>query len=107
MATTAKTLSRSVPAPQTESEAFKTIVMLCAAGLFVSVLLASYGVDLSPGFFCWKLRGGLRPLSARNLHRSASSQLHWLVLRCSAPGCWLSCSFDPEHRKTRQCGLAA
>jgi hypothetical protein len=51
MATTAKTLSRPVPAPQTESETFKTIIMLCAAGLFVSVLLASYGVDLSPGFF--------------------------------------------------------
>ena len=38
--------------PQTELlETFKTIIMLCAAGLFVSVLLASYGVDLSPGFF--------------------------------------------------------
>jgi hypothetical protein len=24
---------------------------LCAAGLFVSVLMLTYGIDLSPGFF--------------------------------------------------------
>ena len=27
------------------------IGLLCAAGLFVSVLLMTYGLDLSPGFF--------------------------------------------------------
>jgi hypothetical protein len=26
-------------------------VLLCAAGLFVSLLMLTYGVDLSPGFF--------------------------------------------------------
>jgi hypothetical protein len=34
-----------------EIEILKTLLMLCGAGLFVSVLLATYGLDLSPGFF--------------------------------------------------------
>jgi hypothetical protein len=29
----------------------KQIALLCGAGLFVSLLLLTYGVDLSPGFF--------------------------------------------------------
>jgi hypothetical protein len=29
----------------------KTIITFCAAGLFVSLPLASYGIDLSAGFF--------------------------------------------------------
>lgn len=29
----------------------KTILMFCGVGLTVSLLLASYGLDLSPGFF--------------------------------------------------------
>jgi hypothetical protein len=29
----------------------KTLAMFCGAGLFVSLLFASYGLDLSPGFF--------------------------------------------------------
>jgi hypothetical protein len=32
-------------------ETLKTIAMFCGVGLTVSLLLASYGVDLSPGFF--------------------------------------------------------
>jgi hypothetical protein len=32
-------------------ETLKTIAMFCAVGLTVSLMLASYGVDLSPGFF--------------------------------------------------------
>ncbi len=43
--------SRAFSSSFEEGEAFKQIVMLCAAGLLVSVLLLSYGVDLSPGFF--------------------------------------------------------
>jgi ribose/xylose/arabinose/galactoside ABC-type transport system permease subunit len=34
-----------------ESEIFKQIVLLCAAGLLVSLLMLTYGLDLSPGFF--------------------------------------------------------
>jgi hypothetical protein len=39
--------------PQTdlEAEAFKQIARLCGAGLLVSLILMSYGLDLSPGFF--------------------------------------------------------
>jgi hypothetical protein len=32
-------------------ETLKTIGMLCGAGLFVLLLFATYGLDLSPGFF--------------------------------------------------------
>jgi hypothetical protein len=32
-------------------ETLKTIVMFCAVGLTVSMICASYGLDLSPGFF--------------------------------------------------------
>jgi hypothetical protein len=51
MATIARALSRIVPSAHTEADAFTTIGLFCAAGLFVSVLLASYGFDLTCGFF--------------------------------------------------------
>jgi hypothetical protein len=51
MATLAKVLSPHVVASQAKSDGLKTIATFCAAGLFVSLLLATYGVDLSPGFF--------------------------------------------------------
>jgi hypothetical protein len=50
MATIAKALSR-VSGTQVEVETLKTIIMFCGVGLTVSLLLASYGLDLSPGFF--------------------------------------------------------
>jgi hypothetical protein len=34
-----------------EVEILKQLLLFCLAGLFVSVLLMTYGVDLSPGFF--------------------------------------------------------
>jgi hypothetical protein len=34
-----------------EVEALKIVVMFCAVGLTVSAMVASYGVDLSAGFF--------------------------------------------------------
>jgi hypothetical protein len=34
-----------------DSEILKQLVLLCAAGLFVSLLMLTYGLDLSPGFF--------------------------------------------------------
>jgi len=34
-----------------ENEILKQLAMLCAAGLLVSILMLTYGVDLSPGFF--------------------------------------------------------
>ena len=32
-------------------EVLKQLALIAAAGLFVSVLMMTYGVDLSPGFF--------------------------------------------------------
>jgi hypothetical protein len=32
-------------------DALKQLVMFCAAGLLVSLLALTYGLDLSPGFF--------------------------------------------------------
>jgi hypothetical protein len=43
--------SRTLLSTFDESEMFKQLVMLCAAGLLVSVVSLSYGMDLSPGFF--------------------------------------------------------
>jgi hypothetical protein len=34
-----------------EDETLKLIAMFCGAGLLVSILFATYGLDLSPGFF--------------------------------------------------------
>jgi hypothetical protein len=34
-----------------ETETLKTLLVLSGAGLVVSLLLATYGLDLSPGFF--------------------------------------------------------
>ena len=34
-----------------DSEILKQLVLFCAAGVFVSLLMLTYGVDLSPGFF--------------------------------------------------------
>ena len=50
MTVLARALSRAF-VTVAEAETLKQILLLCLAGLFVSVLLMSYGVDLSPGFF--------------------------------------------------------
>ena len=51
MATIARTLARAFPETRIEVQTLKTIAMLCAVGLFVWLLLATYGLDLSAGFF--------------------------------------------------------
>ena len=50
MTAIAKAISRTVGL-EVEIETLKTIVMFCAVGLTVSMMCASYGLDLSPGFF--------------------------------------------------------
>jgi hypothetical protein len=50
MATIARVLSR-VSRTTIDVETLKTLVMFCGVGLFVSLLFASYGLDLSGGFF--------------------------------------------------------
>jgi hypothetical protein len=34
-----------------EIDAFTALALFCGAGLLVSLIMASYGLDLSPGFF--------------------------------------------------------
>jgi hypothetical protein len=52
MTAIAKAFSNIVsPAISPDTDIVKTLVMFCGVGLFVSVLLASYGLDLSAGFF--------------------------------------------------------
>jgi hypothetical protein len=50
MAAIARVLSRA-SGTEVEVETLKTIAMFCGVGLFVSLLFASYGLDLSSGFF--------------------------------------------------------
>ena len=51
MAAIARVLARAFPAASPEIETLKQLGMLCAAGLLVSVLMMTYGLDLSAGFF--------------------------------------------------------
>ncbi|WP_197086778.1 hypothetical protein [Bradyrhizobium sp. LTSPM299] len=50
MAAIAKALFR-VSHIDGDVETFKTLVIFCGVGLLVSLLFASYGLDLSAGFF--------------------------------------------------------
>jgi ribose/xylose/arabinose/galactoside ABC-type transport system permease subunit len=50
MATLARALSRAFVTIN-EMDVLKQLVLFAAAGLLVSLLLLTYGVDLSPGFF--------------------------------------------------------
>ena len=50
MATIARVLSRA-SGTDVDVETLKTLVMFCGVGLSVSLLFASYGLDLSAGFF--------------------------------------------------------
>jgi hypothetical protein len=47
----ARFLARRVPATQAEADILKQIALFCCAGLLVSLLMMTYGLDLSPGFF--------------------------------------------------------
>ena len=50
MTVIARVLSRAIITIN-DVEILKQLVLFCAAGLFVSLLMLTYGVDLSPGFF--------------------------------------------------------
>jgi hypothetical protein len=50
MAALARTLAHAFGA-DVGAEAVKIIAVSCGVGLLVSLAVASYGVDLSPGFF--------------------------------------------------------
>jgi ribose/xylose/arabinose/galactoside ABC-type transport system permease subunit len=50
MTTIARALSRAFVSIK-DVEVLKQLVMFAAAGLLVSLLMLTYGLDLSPGFF--------------------------------------------------------
>jgi hypothetical protein len=50
MAAIARALSRAT-GTDVEIETLETVAMFCCVDLFVSLLRATYGLDLSPGFF--------------------------------------------------------
>jgi hypothetical protein len=50
MAAIARALDRALGI-RADIETLKTLVIFCGVGLTVSLLLASYGLDLSAGFF--------------------------------------------------------
>ncbi len=51
MAAIARVIARAFPAASSESEIVKQIALLCCAGLLISVIMLTYGLDLSAGFF--------------------------------------------------------
>ena len=51
MAAIVRLLARKVPSTKLESDILTQLGLLCCAGLFVAVLMITYGMDLSPGFF--------------------------------------------------------
>jgi hypothetical protein len=51
MTAIAKALSNALPAISPDVDILKTIALFCGVGLFVSLLVASYGLDMSAGFF--------------------------------------------------------
>ena len=51
MAIIARFLARRVPATQVEADVLTQLALFCCAGLLISVLMMTYGLDLSPGFF--------------------------------------------------------
>lgn len=51
MTAIARAFSNAIPEISPDLDILKTVAMFCGVGLFVSLLLASYGLDLSIGFF--------------------------------------------------------
>jgi hypothetical protein len=47
----AKVISLAFPASSPEAEVLKAVAIFCGVGLFVSLCLASYGLDLGSDFF--------------------------------------------------------
>jgi hypothetical protein len=51
MAALVQALSRAAEGTSEENETLKLIATFCGAGLFISIVFATCGLDLSPGFF--------------------------------------------------------
>jgi hypothetical protein len=51
MAAIVRVLARALPKKSIEIEILKQLAMFCGAGLLVSLLMLTYGLDLSAGLF--------------------------------------------------------
>ena len=51
MTAIAKVFSNAIPAISPDLDILRTVAVFCGVGLVVSLLVASYGLDLSAGFF--------------------------------------------------------
>jgi hypothetical protein len=51
MATFVRVLGHALPKTSVEKETLKQLALFCGGGLLLSLLLMTYGVDLSGGFF--------------------------------------------------------
>jgi predicted exporter len=51
MAAIARLLARRVPATRFEADTLRQLALFAGAGLFASLLMMTYGLDLSPGLF--------------------------------------------------------
>jgi hypothetical protein len=51
MTALARTIARAFPANSPQVNILQQLLLFALAGLFVSVLVATYGIDLSPGLF--------------------------------------------------------
>ena len=51
MTAIARALSRAFSTSISESDTLKQLLLFALAGLLVSVIMMTYGLDLSPGFF--------------------------------------------------------
>lgn len=51
MTVIARVIFQALPAAAAEFEILKVLAIFCGIGLLASLLVASYGIDLSPGFF--------------------------------------------------------
>jgi hypothetical protein len=51
MAAIAKAIARAFPTTASESDILKQIALLCCAGLLVSLMMLTYGLDIGAGFF--------------------------------------------------------
>jgi len=51
MAALVRVLLQASKTTDVDVETLKTVAMFCGVGLFVSLLFATYGLDLSAGFF--------------------------------------------------------
>ena len=51
MAAIARVISRAFPASGFDVETLKSIAIFCGVGLLVSLMVATFGLDISAGFF--------------------------------------------------------